>query len=372
MRGETPPEIDTADQSRNTPAMTRPSGLSSVHLSLLATALFACSFAAPAAAKEKEKGMRMAVLPARIQGTTGVSAQQAIEQRLPIGLRAARVDVITGAPVATALGSENVGKPCDEGCVKRVARGTTCRYVAGADIRAEPPFYQIHLWVADSHSGKVLATVNVKCDVCPPAALGNKVELAASQLATALRARAKKPAVLVIVSDPPGAEVLLDDKPQGQTPARLRVKAGAHLLEVRAEGYITERKDVIGVAGVEETVKVALIPKAKAKPSNLKKILGWTAIGVGVASIVAGAVLLSMDGDGVDCQTGQARDICAKTRNTAAGGWVLLGAGVASAGAGTALLLWPSGSKSERSALKSSPRLTIGPAGLGLRLGGTF
>lgn len=352
--------------------MTRPFGLSSVHSFFVTTALLTCTFAAPAAAEAKGKGMHMAVLPARIQGTTGVSAQQAIEQRLPIGLRAARVNVITGAPVTTALGSENAGKPCDEGCVKRVARGTTCRYVAGADIRAEPPFYQIHLWVADSHSGKVLATVNVKCDVCPPAALGNKVELAASQLATALRARAKKPAVLVIVSDPPGADVLLDDKPQGQTPARLRVKAGAHLLEVRAEGYIAERKDVIGVAGVEETVKVALIPKAQAKPSKLKTILGWTAIGVGVASIVAGAVLLSMDGDGVDCTSTSAWEVCFKQRDTAVGGWVLLGAGVASAAGGATLLLWPSGSKSRESALKSSPRLTIGPAGLGLRLGGTF
>ncbi len=347
-------------------------------LPLLALFVPSLAFSAPTSlpkATSLSKTTRLAVLSPQIVGEAPAGPRRVLAERFPKGLRASGLTTLTGAAVEGARGAT---KACGEPCVKRVAQATKTPFVAGARVKADPPYYKGHLWVADGQTGKLVATVNFICNVCPMALLANKMELASSKLAVALRDRAAKPATLIIESDPPGAVIVIDGKAQGTSPARIKVRAGVHVVELRAEGYLPTRRELRAVASVDLPLRVVLL-RAPPKKSATRKILAWSAVGAGAAAIIAGVVLLAMDGGGTDCVPTTAEpgthEFCRREYDNAVPGWILLGTGIAAAGAGTALLLWPraSGSEAARSPRAAARgRISLTPAGLGLRLGATF
>jgi len=79
-------------------------------------------------------------------------------------------------------------------------------------------------------------------------------------------------AVLEVQSDPPGAAILVDEKPTNKfTPAKLTVPQGEHKVRLRMEGY----KDESTVLQVTEGQTLSFSPKlAPAKASKLKRLFG--------------------------------------------------------------------------------------------------
>jgi len=79
-------------------------------------------------------------------------------------------------------------------------------------------------------------------------------------------------AVLEVQSDPPGAAILVDEKPTNKfTPAKLTVPQGEHKLRLRMEGY----KDESTVVQLAEGQTLSFSPKlAPAKASKLKRLFG--------------------------------------------------------------------------------------------------
>ena len=267
--------------------------------------------------------------------------------------------------LTTAPTDEGKAASCGPACVRRICQRSKTRYAAGARISVRHSVYRMHLWIADGTTGKLLATVNEICKICPPVAAGTKLELAASRLAVALRERAKKPAVFAITSDPAGADVFVGDELKGQTPLRLELPPGAYVVEARKAGYYSGKRELRAVAGVEEKVNYALIPEPRG-PSRFATIAGWSAIGVGAASIVGGIVMLAMDGKDTDCRSFPEGEFCAQKYDTAVPGWILIGGGAALAGGGAALLFWPrGGSKKASTAFSTKPRFSVAPTGFG-------
>ncbi|HYN16072.1 MAG TPA: serine/threonine-protein kinase [Terriglobales bacterium] len=79
-------------------------------------------------------------------------------------------------------------------------------------------------------------------------------------------------AVLEVQSDPPGAAILVDEKPTNKfTPAKLAIPQGEHKVRLRMEGY----KDENTVIQLAEGQTFGLSPKlAPAKASKLKRLFG--------------------------------------------------------------------------------------------------
>jgi hypothetical protein len=77
-------------------------------------------------------------------------------------------------------------------------------------------------------------------------------------------------AVVEVQSDPPGAAILVDEKPTNKfTPARLAVPQGEHKIRLRMEGF----KDENTVIQLAEGQTLSLSPKlALAKGSKLKRL----------------------------------------------------------------------------------------------------
>ena len=79
-------------------------------------------------------------------------------------------------------------------------------------------------------------------------------------------------AVLELQSDPPGAAILVDEKPTNKfTPAKVAVPQGEHRVRLRMEGF----KDESTVVQLAEGQTLSLSPKlAPAKASKLKRLFG--------------------------------------------------------------------------------------------------
>ncbi len=103
-------------------------------------------------------------------------------------------------------------------------------------------------------------TVQRKLDVVAGKATNLDVSLAVSG------------AVVEVQSDPPGAAILVDEKPTNKfTPAKLAVPQGEHKIRLRMEGY----KDESTVIQLAEGQTFSLSPKlAPAKASKLRRLFG--------------------------------------------------------------------------------------------------
>jgi predicted Ser/Thr protein kinase len=104
------------------------------------------------------------------------------------------------------------------------------------------------------------------------AAAQRKLDVAAGKAANLDVSLAVSGAVLEVQSDPPGAAILVDEKPTNKfTPAKLAVPQGEHKVRLRMEGY----KDENTVIQLAEGQTFSLAPKlSPAKASKLKRFFG--------------------------------------------------------------------------------------------------
>ena len=132
------------------------------------------------------------------------------------------------------------------------------------------------------------------------AALASEVRPLTAALRTRteqLLARARGFVAHVTLEVTPGsARVLLDAAPVQPTRARtLVLEVGDHVLQVHAEGYLSERRALHVSGGEHESVRIALQPSDPARTERRAARSGawpWVLIGVSGALIATGASLL--------------------------------------------------------------------------------
>ena len=99
-------------------------------------------------------------------------------------------------------------------------------------------------------------------------------------------------------------------------------------------------------------------PSDKLEPRRGRRIVGWSLVGLGAATAIAGGIIWNLDGKGTDCVGSN----CRNTYRTQGTGIALVAAGVVGAGAGLWLALDPLG--------KRDMAITVGPSGA--MLAGSF
>lgn len=122
-----------------------------------------------------------------------------------------------------------------------------------------------------------------------------------------------------LVGGPAGARVSLDDQPRGSLPitSALLVEPGAVVVEVRAPGYLLFQRTIETTEGQLTTLQIELVqePSQGRTPSPAEadtvavapaptepadddgppfEVLGWSGIGLGVASLAMSAVSLAL------------------------------------------------------------------------------
>jgi hypothetical protein len=194
----------------------------------------------------------------------------------------------------------------------------------------------------------------------------------------------------LVVTGPDGYKVQLDQFSESPTPVRLHGTGGTHSLAVRAPGKQPEKRDMMLEGGQMQKLDVsptattvAVKPDDTAPPPTTSnevvvekpvshmsalKAVGFTAIGVGGASIL-GAILLGISAQDAGDAYNAAPSHAGYVHANALASWttgVWIGAAVFVA-AGITLVLIPDGSGN-----KASATLTISPSLGGFAMRGSF
>ncbi len=297
-------------------------------------------------------------------GDAGADVEENLRAAVQRALEREGAHVITPAP----------GQPAcaDASCHAALAQASQAQGVVSAQVLVAQRDYEISLQLHEGADGRVLATSKKTCAICSVPEAEAMAESAASELlasAPLVSAPPAEPAPLVIRSEPSGARVFIDGVAAGTTPFEQVLEPGDHLVEVEREGYTTYSQFVtIDAEAAHEPLTIAF---ARARASGFPYTpLGWTGVSLGIASLVAGAVLIGLDeqpykaqceGDDVD-PLGR----CRFRYNTLAGGVTGVVVGAALIGGGATLLVL--GRK--RGARDETPTTARAGLRVGLRMNG--
>ncbi|MDX2087883.1 MAG: hypothetical protein SFX73_08535 [Kofleriaceae bacterium] len=217
---------------------------------------------------------------------------------------AARVPGLAAAPCA------------DAACATKAAVTAGATHVILSESAYVDDGFKIRLELYDARTGRTLRAEGQSCEVCTFPAFLKALRESTTLLCTRGFAEQPEPAPVPAPVAPP---IVTAPAPIEASPAPI-------------------------VAATEA-------PRREA-PSTMRRVLPIVAVGAGVATAIAGVVVLSKDGEPT-CDGDPNR--CPFTRNTVAGGSALIGAGAVLAAAG-AYFWWttPSGDTA----------VAIGPAGL--------
>ena len=295
-----------------------------------------------AAATAQAAPTTVAVMDLVFQGEIPPWMSEKLRQNLEQGLAATGLSMLPAAQITEAL-SGSAGSCATSACRKALGEKLKSDYLVGGDIKGEARSYQFRLWIARADTGELLATIKESCDICGQAKVFARMELVASRLSARMASKQeqKRPARLLLRSDPPGGDITVDGEAAGTTPRTLTLSPGKHQIMVSTPGHIPASLEFEAVSGVDEQRRVALIPKAT--PGANWRVLGWTSLGAGVAALAAGVVLLVLDGSETECSgsespVGPTSQPCPSVYETLAGGAALTGVGAAALGAAGYLL----------------------------------
>jgi hypothetical protein len=308
------------------------------------TAILLATIPLPAAAKRAlvaapastDDAMRVVVLPPVVDGTLASGDRDALVAAAERGLASESYEVV---PSSAAAGGDV--RPCRTPmCRHALAERLEATHVVELHVKAAERDYDVELRVYGPEGGEPFATASGSCNICGLAELEQLVASKSDALRQRLTSRELTPAYVQVSSVPSGSKVRIDGLEVGLTPYSGEVRPGPHTIEVVREGYFGETKKVTAARGVRERFHTSLSPVPR---HSARRIVGWSALGVGLASLAGGATMLALDGREVGRRCGDAqRDAdgdCKYVHKTLGGGIALTVAGATLTATGVTLLL---------------------------------
>lgn len=98
---------------------------------------------------------------------------------------------------------------------------------------------------------------------------------------------------LRIVSEPPGARVIVDSIPLGETPYERDTFIGAHEVVVSKPGYEPALLNLVVEDGKVEDRSVPLVAARPVRTASTARIAKWSLLGAGIGAVVLGAALVA-------------------------------------------------------------------------------
>lgn len=215
-------------------------------------------------------------------------------------LRSAGFTLLDAQAVDNKLNAEQRLLSCTTPtCYGRLAQVLGVRRVVEGEVqRLALSTFAMKIQIRDLMTGRLTApTVSERCDVCSNDDVKQMVARATDtlvQMAPPLGPqstdRPSASGMLVLETDPPGAEVVIDGHVQiERTPASYLLAAGVHSLEVRGSGYKSLRQSAEILPDGQQSLSLVMTPLPARRPwlTALTAIGAMTTIG-----LVAGSATL--------------------------------------------------------------------------------
>lgn len=269
-------------------------------------------------------------------------------------------------------------------CLEQLATVNEAGYALTTSVEATGDLlrgdWAMKLALIDAPTGDYAATVEKRCERCTADQASAMMEEAATALLQKGAARPR--GTMEVLSDPPGADVLLVDRRLGQTPYVRTAFVGSYDVTLKLAGYAPVRQHVEVTDGKKATVRSALVsenkPPAPPPPPVVAEVkpvpavpvpppapattrerrpiwriaTGASLLGVGVILGAYGISGLSLDG-----QCAPSPEGCSRRYDTIGPGAAFLSIGIAAAAGGVVLLAIPG-----RQRTASATRLLSGAA----------
>lgn len=246
--------------------------------------------------------------------------------------------------------AETTGPCADPTCLAGVADSLHVREMLQVRVeQRNDRVYGLYLALVD-RTGRVLASRSTECELCGVTELSESVQNLAAAIATRFVELPRGAGMLVLESKPVGATIFVDGDRRGQTPARLELSPGRHVVELRAPGYGATRRALDTVSGVEQELMLHLqaVGPLRSPTSSYRlgaEIAGWTLMAASPIAIGLGGWLISLDGDPYrpSCTPEMpmsADGRCPSSYDSQAGGISLVVTGGVALAAGIALVVW--------------------------------
>lgn len=278
--------------------------------------------------------------PALLLLPTAASRSAALPPALREGLKQATqqhswllIQAPAPPPNAGAAGSATA---CPLSCQREAAAQVEVEHVLIARAATES---EAELTLVDVVVGEPIDKRVVRCPQCLPPQLQQAASAALTAQLNLMSARGR--GALTVTTTPPGANLLLDDRPWAVSPVSKRLQLGGdYELAARLPGYKTARQRFSLPAGQTAQLEVVLQPGEDTAPrprpvrSPQGRIAGAIGLGGTVLLVSVGAALVAIDGS---CSP-LGSSACAGLYDTRAGGGVLIGSGLA-LGIASAVLL---------------------------------
>lgn len=306
-------------------------------MSALRWLLLAGAMVAPVSA---HAGEPVLVSDALREGELEDAGAARLEARLRDALRKSELTLIETDAANLAAARDCV----DEACRATLLDAVDGHFLLVPSLRLDDQDYRLALTLYGAR-GQQLASLQETCSLCGlaeaedlladlGARIGRKVEVAA------------RASTLAVTSEPSGARVFVGDEWVGTTPVELPLELGTHAVRIELDGYIGQQRNIDAVAGEQQRLAFALQSAAIEAPSPeprrrpLLSALGWTSLGLGLGSALAGGVLIGIDERPItsDC-SGTNVDVAGNCRwrhatlepgiALVAGGAILLGTAIA-------------------------------------------
>lgn len=305
--------------------------------------------------------LRVVVVPPVVEGALASSDRDAIALAVRRGLASDSFELVDAEEI-----ERSNPKPCRTAmCRHALAEKLDATHLVEVYLQAEPRSYTLELRAYGADPSEPFATTAGSCDICGIAELEQMVVTKADALRQRLTSKEVAPATVAVSSTPSGSKVRIDGLEVGITPYAGEVQPGPHTIEVVREGFFAEQKRVTAARGVRERVHTSLAPVPR---HSARRVVGWSAVGVGLASLAGGATLLALDGreNQRRCRTDAQRDAegeCKWVNRTLGGGIALTVAGATLTATGVTLLLV------DRKRHKTYPlRASVGPRKIALSM----
>ncbi len=252
-------------------------------------------------------------------------------------------------------------------CLEQLATVNEAGYAMTTSVEATGDLlrgdWAMKLALIDAPTGDYAATAEKRCERCTADQASAMLEEAATALLQKGAARPR--GTMEVLSDPPGADVLLIDRRLGQTPYVRTAFAGSYDVTLKLSGYSQVRQHIEVEDGKKATARATLVseskpaappppPVAEAKPAppvqapapSPQETRGrrpvWR-IAVGASLLGVGALLgaYGISGLSLDGQCAPSPDGCNRRYDTVGPSAAFLSIGIAAAAGGVVLLAIP-------------------------------
>lgn len=236
------------------------------------------------------------VTPMVIEGDANDSRRRVLEEGFAAGLERGGV-----APSPLELDADRCAE--DEQCWRDALRDAPARLVATATVEVDERDYTVAIRLVEAATGRTVVDSADVCEVCSVDEAARMVERHAAIVAQRAAELGSQLAELVVLTEPSGASVTIDQQPHGPSPVVVDMDAGHHVVHVERPRYLPRSVELDLRPGTRETVRLPLSPSppppqpaAPTRPAPRRGLLvgGAIATGLGGAAVVLGAVGLAV------------------------------------------------------------------------------